>query len=68
MTGSGSTAVPAYGRDAAHYDHRTARYGRYRRRVVDLLPVSPGDAVLDVGCGTGLCLSGWSPASGPPAG
>jgi len=65
MTGSGSTAVPAYGRDAARYDDRTARYGRYRRRVVDLLPLSPGDVVLDVGCGTGLCFERLVARIGP---
>jgi ubiquinone/menaquinone biosynthesis C-methylase UbiE len=66
MTGSGSTAaVPAYGRDAPRYDDRTARYGRYRRRVVDLLPLSPGDAVLDVGCGTGLCFERLVARVGP---
>ena len=67
MTGSRSArpAVPAYGRDAGHYDDRTSRYGRYRRRVVDLLPVSPGDVVLDVGCGTGLCFERLVARVGP---
>ena len=31
----------AYGRDAGRYDARTSRFEAYRRRVIDLLPLSP---------------------------
>jgi demethylmenaquinone methyltransferase/2-methoxy-6-polyprenyl-1,4-benzoquinol methylase len=46
----------AYTRDASAYDTRTSAFESYRRRLVDLLPLSRGDVVLDVGCGTGLCF------------
>ena len=46
----------AYTRDASHYDARTSTFDTYRRQLVDLLPLSRGDVVLDVGCGTGLCF------------
>ena len=59
------SSVPAYGRDAGRYDARTARFEIYRRRVIDLLPLSEGDAVVDVGCGTGLCFERLIDRVGP---
>lgn len=55
----------SYHRDAAAYDARTAAFERHRRRVVDLLPLRPGDVVLDVGCGTGLCFAQVQDRIGP---
>jgi SAM-dependent methyltransferase len=54
--GTGATARPAYGPHAGTYEQRTAAYDEFRRRLVALLPVRPGNVVLDVGCGTGLCF------------
>jgi len=45
----------AYGEQAGSYDHHTGAFQRYRRTLVEALPLDPGQMVLDVGCGTGLC-------------
>jgi SAM-dependent methyltransferase len=55
----------AYARDAALYDQRTAAYQHFRQEVVRALPVRPGDVVLDVGCGTGLCFAPMLGKLGP---
>jgi demethylmenaquinone methyltransferase/2-methoxy-6-polyprenyl-1,4-benzoquinol methylase len=57
--------LPAYARDASAYDKRTGSFGRYRREVVDRLPLRRGDVVIDVGCGTGLCFAQIEERIGP---
>jgi len=60
------SGVPtAYARDAAAYDRRTSAFTRYRRKVVDALPLRPGDTVIDAGCGTGLCFAELQERIGP---
>lgn len=46
----------AYRSQAGGYDQRTEQFQRWRELLIERLPVNPGDTVLDIGCGTGLCM------------
>ncbi len=50
------TALDLYAGHAGAYDEDTGWAGPDRARAVELLELSAGDVVLDVGCGTGLCF------------
>ena len=56
---------PGYDRHAASYDHDTGHFNDFRKRAVSALGLRPGDTVLDVGCGTGLCFSWIQDRIGP---
>lgn len=51
------TALSFYARHAAAYDEDTEFADSERARAVELLFLSPGQVVLDVGCGTGLSFA-----------
>jgi trans-aconitate methyltransferase len=59
---------PAYTQHARAYNRRTGAFQRYRRAIVDALPVRRGQVVLDVGCGTGLCCGMLREKVGPEGG
>jgi arsenite methyltransferase len=47
-------SIAKYKKCAAQYDQTCTRTQGIRHRSINLLRLSPGDVVLDVGCGTGL--------------
>ncbi|MFN2505251.1 MAG: class I SAM-dependent methyltransferase [Acidimicrobiales bacterium] len=49
-------SVEMYRSWAELYDASTASFLHYRRLAVERLRVHPGEVVVDVGCGTGLCF------------
>ena len=54
-----------YARHAETYDLQTDWAGADRAKVVSLLELEPGDTVVDVGCGTGLCFAAIQERIGP---
>ena len=57
--------MTAYARDAPAYDTQTGSFERYRREIVEELPLRRGDVVIDAGCGTGLCFPALQQRIGP---
>lgn len=58
-------SVESYRRLAASYDASCGRIERPRRAAIDLLGLRPGDAVLDVACGSGKSLPHLAARVGP---
>ena len=57
--------LAAYARRAAEYAQDTRMFQYWRDELVRVLPLRPGDTVVDVGCGSGLCLPGLRAKVGP---
>ena len=64
MLDSQNLVIKAYRKYAENYDLAVKFYrllglqiGKYRKRTIDLLELSKGDTVVELGCGTGLNFS-----------
>ena len=66
--GPAGRAQPAYSERARSYDQKTSAFQSYRRAVIEAFPVRPGQVVLDVGAGTGLCSGLLQEKVGPQGG
>jgi SAM-dependent methyltransferase len=64
----GAGRQPAYSQDARSYDRKTGAFQAYRQAIVGALSARPGQVVLDVGCGTGLCYRLLLEKVGPQGG
>jgi ubiquinone/menaquinone biosynthesis C-methylase UbiE len=53
-TPDASEAAEQYGRAAPGYDRHMRRFAPWQGKAVDRLDLRPGNAVVDVACGTGL--------------
>ena len=58
----------AYSEQARSYDQKTGAFRSYRQAIIEALPVRPGQVVLDVGSGTGLCCGLLRDKVGPQGG
>ena len=57
--------LAAYARRASEYAQDTRFFQYWRDELVRALPLRSGDTVVDVGCGSGLCLAGLRAKVGP---
>lgn len=64
-TTSARAPLAAYARRATGYAQDTRMFQYWRDELVRALPLRPGDTVVDVGCGSGLCLAGLRAKVGP---